>query len=150
MPKLLIIILAIIVLSLAGGVAFLQRMEIGPFANDKPLTPQQKLEKLRRYISMEPISISIFRGGAVATTIELKVQLETKAGREKIINKQLPRLKDAFIRDLHSYFPRLLSKKKELDIVDLTRRMFLIGERTLGKGVIDDLSILSATNRKLR
>jgi len=32
----------------------------------------------------------------------------------------------------------------------LTRRMFLIGERTLGKGVIDDLSILSATNRKLR
>jgi hypothetical protein len=150
MPKLLIIVLAIIVLSVAGSVAFMQQMEIGPFANEKPLTSEEKTEKLRRYILMEPLSISIFRGGAVATTIELKVQLETVAGRERSINKKLPRLKDAFIRDLHSYFPRLLGKKTELDIPNLARRMFLIGERTLGKGVIEDLSILSASNRKLK
>jgi hypothetical protein len=150
MPKLLIIVLAIIVLSVAGSVAFMQQMEIGPFANEKPLTSEEKTEKLRRYILMEPLSISIFRGGAVATTIELKVQLETVAGREMSINKKLPRLKDALIRDLHSYFPRLLGKKTELDIPNLARRMFLIGERTLGKGVIEDLSILSASNRKLK
>jgi flagellar basal body-associated protein FliL len=150
MPKFLIIILAIVVLSVAGSVAFMQKMEIGPFANEKPLTPEEKTEKLRRYISMEPLSISIFRGGAVATTIELKVQLETVAGREMFINKKLPKLKDALVRDLHSYFPRLLAKEKELDILGLARRMFLIGERTLGKGVIEDLSILSASNRKLR
>ena len=150
MPKFLIIILAIVVLSVAGSVAFMQKMEMGPFANEKPLTPEEKTEKLRRYISMEPLSISIFRGGAVATTIELKVQLETVAGREMFINKKLPKLKDALVRDLHSYFPRLLGKKKELDIPGLARRMFLIGERTLGKGVIEDLSILSASNRKLR
>jgi flagellar basal body-associated protein FliL len=150
MPKLLIIILAIIVLSVAGSVAFMQKMELGPFANEKLLTPEEKIEKLRRYISMKPLSISIFRGGAVATTIELKVQLETVAGREIFINKKLPKLKDALIRDLHSYFPRLLGKKNELDIPDLAHRMFLIGEKTLGKGVIEDLSILSASNRKLR
>ena len=150
MPKFLIIILAIVVLSVAGSVAFMQKMEIGLFANEKPLTPEEKTEKLRRYISMEPLSISIFRGGAVATTIELKVQLETVAGREMFINKKLPKLKDALVRDLHSYFPRLLAKEKELDILGLARRMFLIGERTLGKGVIEDLSILSASNRKLR
>ena len=150
MPKILIIILAVIVLSLAGGTAVMQQMNLGPFAIEKPLTPEEKSEKLKRYVSMEPLSISIFRGGAVATTIELKIQLETKAGRELILNKQLPRLKDAFVRDLHSYFPRLLSKKKELDMADLTRRMYLIGERTLGKGIIQDLSILSASNRKLQ
>ena len=150
MPKFLIIILAIVVLSVAGSVAFMQKMEIGPFANEKPLTPEEKTEKLRRYISMEPLSISIFRGGTVPTTIELKVQLETVAGREMFINKKLPKLKDAFVRDLHSYFPRLLGKENDLDIPGLARRMFLIGERTLGKGVIEDLSILSASNRKLR
>jgi flagellar basal body-associated protein FliL len=150
MPKLLIIVLAIVVLSLAGGTAVMQQMNYGPFAIDEPLTPEEKAEKLKRFISMEPISVSIFRGGAVATTIELKVQLETKVGREFIIKKQLPRLKDAFIRDLHSYFPRLLSRKKELDMADLTRRMYLIGEKTLGKGIIEDLSILSASNRKLQ
>ena len=150
MPKLLIIILAIIVLSVAGGFAFMQKMNFGPFAPEKPLTPEEKSQMLKRYVVMEPLSISIFRGGAVATTIELKVQLETKVGRELTLNKQLPRLKDAFIRDLHAYFPRLLNKKKELDMADLTRRMYLIGERTLGKDIILDLSILSATNRKLR
>ena len=150
MPKLLIIILAIIVLSVAGGFVFMQQMNLGPFAPEKPLTPEEKSQRLKRYVAMEPLSISIFRGGAVATTIELKVQLETKVGRELALNKQLPRLKDAFIRDLHAYFPRLLNKKKELDMADLTRRMYLIGERTLGKDIIIDLSILSATNRKLR
>ena len=150
MPKLLIIILAIIVLSVAGGFAFMQQMNLGPFAPEKPLTPEEKSQMLKRYVVMEPLSISIFRGGAVATTIELKVQLETKLARELTLNKQLPRLKDAFIRDLHAYFPRLLNKKKELDMADLTRRMYLIGERTLGKDIIIDLSILSATNRKLR
>jgi hypothetical protein len=150
MPKLLIIVLAIIVLSAAGSVAVMQQMELGPFANEKPLTLEEKAEKLRRYISMEPLSVSIFRGGAVATTIELKIQLETVLANEVIINKKLPRLKDAFIRDLHSYFPRLLGKKNELDMPGLARRMFLIGEKTLGKGILKDLSILSASNRKLR
>ena len=150
MPKFLIIVLAIIVLSVAGSVGVLQQMKIGPFAIEKPLTLEEKAEKLRRFISMKPISVSIFRGGAVATTIELKIQLETVVANEVFINKKLPRLKDAFIRDLHSYFPRLLGKKNELDMPDLARRMFLIGEKTLGKGVLKDLSILSATNRKLR
>lgn len=150
MPKLLIIILAVIVLLVAGSIAVMQQMEIGPFAAEKPLTSEEKAEQIRRYIAMKPLSVSIFRGGAVATTIELKVQLETKVGKEFIINRNLPRLKDAFIRDLHSYFPRLLDKKNELDLPELARRMFLIGEKTLGKGIIDDLSILSASNRKLR
>ena len=150
MPKLLIIVLAIIVLSVAGSVAIMQQMKIGPFAIEKPLTLEEKAEKLRRFIAMEPLSVSIFRGGAVATTIELKIQLETVVANEVFINKKLPRLKDAFIRDLHSYFPRLLGKKNELDLPDLARRMFLIGEKTLGKGVLKDLSILSASNRKLR
>ncbi len=150
MPKTLIIILAIFVLLVAGGVAVMEQMEIGPFTVEKPLTPEEKAEKLRRFVAMEPLSISIFRGGAVSTTIELKVQLETREGNEFIIKKNLPRLKDAFIRDLHSYFPRLLSRKKELDLADLTHRLFLIGQKTLGQGIIDDLSILSAKNRKLR
>ena len=128
----------------------MQQMEVGLFAKEKPMTPDEREKFLRRYVDMEPMSISIFRGGAVATTIELKVQLETEAGKDKIISKQLPRLKDALIRDLHSYFPRLLQKSKELDIENLTRRMFLISQRTLGADTINNLSIKSAKNRKLQ
>ena len=150
MPKIVIVILGVCVLLIAGGVAVMQQLEIGLFAQEKPMTPEERAKFLRRYIDLEPMSISIFRGGAVATTIELKVQIETEAGKDKIISKQLPRLKDALIRDLHSYFPRLLQRSKELDIPDLTRRMFLISQRTLGADVINNLSIKSAKNRKLQ
>ena len=150
MPKIVIIILGICVLLVAGGVAVMQQMEIGLFAKAKSMSPEEREKFLRRYIDMEPLSVSIFRGGAVATTIELKVQLETTVGSEKILKKMLPRLKDALIRDLHSYFPRLLQRSKELDITDLKRRMFLISQRTVGVNLIKNLDIKSAKNRKLQ
>ena len=72
MPKLLIIVLAIIVLSVAGSVAFMQKMEIGPFANEKPLTPEEKTEKLRRYISMEHSQFRYFVGAPWLPQLSLR------------------------------------------------------------------------------
>jgi len=101
-------------------------------------------------LTLDPILIPIFKGDIVAATIQLHVQIETRAGNESAITKQMTRLKDAYIRDLHAYVPRLLRKNKDLDIGALKRRMQVIGERTIGKGLIDGVLIQSAMNRKLR
>jgi len=161
MPKLLIIILAVCILAAGGGVTFMQQMEIGPFAEEPELSAEEKATVAavaarkkalapRRFITMEPIMVPIFRGDVVAATIQLQVQLETRKESEAIINKKLPLLKDAYIRDLHSYVPRLLRKHKDLDIAALKRRLIIIGSRTIGKGLIDGVLIQSALNRKLR
>ncbi len=139
----------------------MQQMELGPFAKEVELTPQEKAEiaaaaarkkalQPPRYVTLEPLLIPRFQGDIVAATIPLQVQLETRGDNESAITKQMPRLKDAYIRDLHSYVPRLLRKQKELDIGAIRRRLLIIGERTIGKGLIDGVLVQSALNRKLR
>ena len=161
MPKLLIIIIAIVILAAGSGVTVMQQMELGPFAKEAELTPEQKaaaaaeaarLKALEppRYVSLEPLLIPIFRGDVVAATIQLQIKIETRSGNESMIYKQMPRLKDAYIRDLHAYVPRLLRKHRELDLGALKRRLQIIGERTIGKGLIDGVLVQSAMNRKLR
>ncbi|MBT3989435.1 MAG: hypothetical protein HON14_04440 [Rhodospirillaceae bacterium] len=161
MPKLLIIILAVCILAAGGGVTVMQQMELGPFTKEAEATPEEKAAAAAaahrkkmleppRYVTMEPLLIPIFQGDIVAATIQIQVQLETRGDNESIISKQMPRLKDAYIRDLHSYVPRLLRKNKELDLAALKRRLMIIGSRTIGKGLIDGVLVQSALNRKLR
>jgi|TARA_B100000315_G_scaffold223256_1_gene227900 flagellar basal body-associated protein FliL len=161
MPKILVIVLAVVILLAGGAVTLLQQMELGPFEPEVKLTPEQiaaaaaemarkKALEPPRFVTLEPLLIPIFQGDIVAATIQLQIQIETRKGNVSKINKQMPRLKDAYIRDLHAYVPRLLRKQKDLDIASLKRRLFVIGERTIGKGLIDGVLVQSAMNRKLR
>ena len=58
----------------------------------------------------------------------------------------MTRLKDAYIRDLHSFFPRLMSDQTELNIDALKQRLKEISNRVLGAGVIISVEIDSASN----
>ena len=42
MPKMLIIILAVVILFAGGGVTIMQQMELGPFEQEVELTPEEK------------------------------------------------------------------------------------------------------------
>ena len=143
MPKLLIIILGGFILLVAGGVTVMQQMGLGPFAKQKVLTPEQLATIPPTYVSLEPILIPIFRGQIIAATLKLDVKIATKANGDEIIKKQIPRLTDAYVRDLHAYVPRVLRKKKklELDMVSLGKRMKIISERTIGKGIVLAVSV---------
>ena len=100
-------------------------------------------------MTLEPLLIPIFKEDIVVATIQLQIQIETRAGNESKIAKQMPRLKNAYIRDLHAYVPRFLRKPKDLDISSLKRRLFVFCERAIGKGLIDGVLGQSAMNRKL-
>ncbi|MBT5939480.1 MAG: hypothetical protein HN731_00935 [Rhodospirillaceae bacterium] len=161
MPKVIIIALAVLILLAGGAVTLLQQLELGPFEQKVALTPEQeraiaaeiarkKALEPPRYVDLEPLLVPIFKGDVVVATIQLQIQIETKKSNVSKITKQMPRLKDAYIRDLHAYVPRLLRKQKDLDIASLKRRLFVIGERAIGKGLIDAVLVQSAMNRKLR
>ena len=138
MPKILIIIVGVFIILAAGGFTIMQQMSIGPFAKKQELTAAQKAAMPPVYISLDTLLIPVFRGDIVAAIINFDVKLATKPDHESIIKKQAPRLVDAFIRDLHSYIPRVLRKKKklDLDLAVLGRRLMIVGDRTIGKGLI--------------
>ncbi|MFB0992017.1 MAG: hypothetical protein QMB78_07400, partial [Rhodospirillales bacterium] len=59
------------------------------------------------------------------------------------IQRMMPRISDTFVKDLHSFMPRLLKEKERIDDFILKQRLKLMLDRNFGKGLIDDVLIQS-------
>ena len=144
MRKIIIIFFAITILIGSGSFAVLQQLNIGPFA--KTDTEDKTKTDPIDFISMDPLVIPIIQGNSVAATIKLELKIKAKLEFKNKIHREMTRLKDAYIRDLHSFFPRLMSDQTELDIDALKQRLKEISNRVLGAGVIISVEIDSASN----
>jgi hypothetical protein len=144
MRKIIIIFFAITILIGSGSFAVMQQLNIGPFAK---IDTEDKIKTDPVYfVSMNPLVIPIIQGNSVAATIKLELKIKAKLEFKNKINREMTRLKDAYVRDLHSFFPRLMSDQTELDIDALKKRLKKISNRVLGAGVIISVEIDSASN----
>lgn len=135
-----------------GGttVSVMDWQKIGPFADKKVEKPVEKVkvEEPPRFIDMEPLVIPVLQGDRVATTIQIQIKLEAVGSEnENKINKIMPRLSDAFIRELYSFIPRLLRKEKRLDIAILKKRLQMTADKVTGPGVVKSVLIQSVLDR---
>jgi flagellar basal body-associated protein FliL len=146
MKKALIILVSLLIL---GGAitGSMKSLELGPFA---PKTAEvikvvEELEPI--FIDMEPILIPIFKGNRPVAKIQIQIKLETKSTEKAIkIQRMMPRISDTFVKDLHSFMPRLLKEKERIDDFILKQRLKLMLDRNFGKGLIDDVLIQSVTD----
>ena len=144
MRKIIIIFFAITILIGSGSFAVTQQLNLGPFA--KTDTENKIKTDPTHFISLDPLVIPIIQGDTVAATIKLELKINTKLKFKNKIHKELTRLKDAYVRDLHSFFPRLMSDQTDLDVNALKKRLMKISNRVLGAGVIISVEIDSASN----
>ncbi len=150
-------ILSIIgILMIIGGttVSVMKWQKIGPFSDKKvEKTPVKKVkvEEPPRFIDMEPLVIPVLQGDRVATTIQIQIKLEAVGSEnENKIIKIMPRLSDAFIRELYSFIPRLLRKEKRLDIAILKKRLQMTSDKVTGPKVVKSVLIQSVVDRPSR
>jgi len=158
MPRTLVIIFTAIMIA-GGAITLMQQLEIGPFAPAEPeQTEEQKKQaailkpkepSLPRFVDMEPIVLTVILGDRAALTLQLSLQIETTEEKEAVLHKSLTKLKDAYIRDMHSFVPRLYRKSPTLDTEALKRRLKVIGARTIGKGIIEAALIQNKLERRL-
>ncbi len=150
MPKMLVIIIAAFLMIAGGVVSAMQHFELGPFAPDegaeakpggKKLSIFSKTKEPPRFLSMDRLVMPIIQGDRITAKLQMALKLETDRDREKKLRKLLPRLKDALFRDLHGYFPRAMSSKNGVDLAMLKERLMIIGERAIGKGLMDDILV---------
>jgi flagellar basal body-associated protein FliL len=157
--KKLVIIIAVVLMLTGGIISVLKTMEIGPFASatdedaaqndeegegDERSTPKREPP---RFVDMEPLIITIFQDQKVATTIQITVKLETTGAKnEAAINKLLPRLGDAYLRDLYAFVPRLLRKTERIDVFAIKARMQLVSDKVAGPGVVDGVLVQSVVD----
>jgi len=151
MKKLIIAFVAIILIG-GGTVAALKFMKLGPFAgDDKKATMKAKPMEPPRFIELPPLNVPLFVDDKVAGTVMIQLKLETVgAANEAKVNRILPRVNDAFLRELHTFIPRLLQKTKRLDVFILKIRLQMVSDRVVGKGIVSNVLVQSVTNSAKR
>ena len=145
--KKLMLLIAMFLMLVGGTIGLLNFLEEGAF---KPKEGEIKevIEKevidTTVFIDMEPLAIPIFQGNRVAATVQIQVKLETNdEDKAERIKKMMPIITDAFVRDLHSFLPRLLKAEERIDVLIIKQRLQLIGDKVAGKGTISNVLVQS-------
>lgn len=132
---------------LSGGIiSVLKWLKIGPFSNNIEVEEVAPIEPPLT-IKMDKLSIPIFADERVAATIliELEVEVLGTENRAKTM-KQLPRLTDAFFKDLYVFVPQLIRRKTKLTTTILAARMQKIANKLLGNGVLNKVIITKVSD----
>ena len=151
MPKIVIFVFVGIILLSGSSIGLMMYLEIGPFANEEkkanvdnaPKDEKSEKKLVVQTITMAPLSIPIIQNGKIALNLQLEVEIDTTEKKAPKLQEKLPILKDAYVRDLFSFIPRQLRKSKKLDQETLRRRLQVMGKRTIGKGIINSVNIIS-------
>ena len=145
--KKLILLFAMLLFLIGGTIGLLKFLEIGPFKPKKGDVKKVVIKEVvdtTVFIDMEPMAIPIFQGNRVAATVQIQVKLETNnENKAERIKKMMPIIIDAFVRDLHSFMPRLLRAEERIDILIIKQRLQLIGDKVTGKGTISNVLVQS-------
>lgn len=147
--KILISGIALLIMIVGGGIAAMKALELGPFAP----TPVEGASKMAekpaadpleppRFVDIDPLVIPVFQDSGVAATIQINIKLETVGAKnEQRVTRLVPKLYDAFFKDLLAFMPRLLREQDRANVYILKRRMQMVGDRIAGKGVIDSVLV---------
>lgn len=102
------------------------------------------------YISVDRITVAVFRDGEVAQHLIfiLKLEVADRAATSQVIDK-MPRLTDAFMRDLHTMASAPQAARDGLDMALAKRRLLSTSIRVLGPDIVRDVLIDRSIVRKL-
>ena len=150
--KIAVIIFAVLVMLGGGAVSIMKWLQMGPFEPTvEELAEQQESSEPPRFIDMDQLTIPIFQGEKVVANVQIQLKLEALGeDNESKLLRLLPRLSDAFWRDLYGFIPRLLRKERQIDATVIKERLRLIGDKVVGKGVINNVLVQSLTNSPSR
>jgi len=145
------IIVAVILILIGGTVSVLKWMEIGPFESAEGEVKEAPPPEPPQFVEMELLVIPVFDADRVAATFQIQFKLET-VGNENVekITKLLPRLNDAFLRDLYVFIPRLLRKQQTINVAVIKQRLQFIADSITGKGVVSNILIQSLSDIQQR
>ncbi len=141
-----IVIAVAVMLMLAGAtVSVLKWLGIGPFGSGDAVeteatgtTPGEPLH----FVTMDVLVIPIFQGEKVAATVQIQLKLEAaNVENESEIAHMLPRLNDAFLRDLYGFIPRHLRKEEHVNVALIKERLQMVGDKVAGPGVIKNILV---------
>lgn len=150
--KKLVIIFSIFLMLSGGTVSVLKYLQIGPFAPVSEEDIQAEKEVIPDVppveIDIDDIFVSIIAEDRVAATVMINLKLEVIGKKnEDEVTKLLPRLSDAFFKDLYVFIPRMIRRQGKLNATILSDRLMMVGDKVMGPKVINNIIIEEVTER---
>lgn len=97
------------------------------------------------YVEMQPLSAPVIRNKRVRYYIHMKVSLQVVGEDAKLrVYQHMPRLRDAFVRDLHGRSVTRGRDDQSVDFGAVKARLLGQSERVLGAGVVTDVLVTGA------
>jgi len=148
--KKLLLIFGLLVMLCGGTVSALKFLKLGPFQGEEVVEekPEEQVEATILFVDMEPLAIPVFQGNRVAATVQIEVKLVTNSkDNVERIKQIMPIITNAFVRDLHSFMPRLLKAEERIDVLIIKQRLQLISNKVAGKGLIKNVLVQSVIDQ---
>jgi len=152
MKKIVMIFAALVMLG-GGTASMLKWLQIGPFEELKKAEKQETVKKVEEAVTidLDPLVTTIFQENRVAALVQIELKLETVGDkRVERIKYLLPVITDAFLKDMHSFIPRLLKAEERLDADIIRQRLQLIGDKVVGKGMIRNVVVGDIVEQPVR
>jgi flagellar basal body-associated protein FliL len=146
----LIVILVVVVVLLAGGgggVYFFRDALFGGESAPKKADIAKTADIL--FVDLESLTVAVIRNSRVEKHVVLQVSLEVpdEATRANV-SKALPRLKDAFIKDLYDYYAVRTPGSDGINVEGIKKRLKRTSDLIMGEGVIRAVLIQGAVERE--
>ncbi len=145
-----IAVIALVVFIMLGGGTFsvLKWLQVGPFAPEPEVdVAMVDTDEPPVFIDLDPLLVNVFEGDTVATTVQISVKIEALGSdNAELVNENIPKITDMFLRDLHSFLPRIMKNGGErIDIFVIKKRLKLMADRLYPDGRINDVLIQSVS-----
>lgn len=145
--KIVVVVMVILMMLAGGSFSVLKWMQIGPFAPESDVVEEVVSDEPPVFIDLDPLLINIFQGDSVATTVQITVKVEALGSdNASLVNESIPKVTDYFLRDLHSFLPRIMKDDdSRIDIFVIKKRLKLMADRLYPDGRINDVLIQSVS-----
>lgn len=146
----LAVILVIVVVLLAGGGGAVYFFRADVFGDDGAAErPPIAKTANALFVDLESVTIAVIRNRRIEKHVVLQISLEVPDEESRAaVSHALPRVKDAFIKDLYDYYAVQPAGREAINVEAIKKRLKRTADHVLGKGRIQAVLIQGAIERE--
>ncbi len=145
------VIAAVLILLAGGTIAVMTWMGYdvlamllgGEQTSETGAPPAEEPAEPPRFVDVAPIVVPLLDGKRMVAAVSIEVKLQAvDAEAETLLRRLMPKISDAFLRDMYAYLPRILKADNEIDPEMLKDRLLLLVAKATGNpDLVTDLTV---------
>ena len=151
--KLIVILIVVAVLLLGGGgaVYFFRDALFGGESGEAQTAAKLPITKNSGilFVDLETLNVAVIQNGRIEKHVVLQVTLEVVNEESRaLVAKTLPRIKDAFIKDMYDYYAVLPSSQQGVNVEAIKKRLKRTVDAVMRDGSVKNVLIQGAVERE--